>query len=156
MLFHNSPKNPIISQILFPYDVTLKDSICAWRHGGYVSGEERKHFSPLGILYLHVLKVHVNSSRKNSFVLTPNMAALLRGANQELVRSHGTITRDTFTKGNAFYRGACHCSPTLIHADKIMLIPRCLECLKKDIENLNFVKYLRITQRQRPKNHRRP
>ena len=46
------------------------------------------------------------SSRKNSIVLTPNMAALSRGANQELVRSHGTITRDTYTKGNAFYRGA--------------------------------------------------
>ena len=90
------------------------------------------------------------------------MAALSRGANQELVRSHGTITRDTFTKGNAFYRGACHYSSALIHADEIMLIPRCLECLKKDMENLNFVKYLRIkicekslTQRLRPKNHRR-
>ena len=54
--------------------------------------------------------VHVNSSRKNSVVLTPNMAALSRGANQELVRSHGTITRDTFTRGNAYYRGVCHCS----------------------------------------------
>ena len=93
------------------------------------------------------------------------MAAFSRGANQELVRSHGTITRDTFTEGNAFefYRGACHCSSTLIHADEITLIPRCQESLKKDMENLNFVKYLRIkifekslTQRLRPKNHRRP
>ena len=36
---------------------------------------EQKHFSPLGTKFY----VHVNSSRKYSFVLTPNMAALSRG-----------------------------------------------------------------------------
>ena len=37
--------------------------------------KEQKPFSPLGTK----LYFHVNSSRKYSFVLTPNMAALLRG-----------------------------------------------------------------------------
>ena len=49
--------------------------VCTWRHGGHVGGQEQKHFSPLGTK----LNFHVNSSRKYSFVLTPNMAALSRG-----------------------------------------------------------------------------
>ena len=49
--------------------------VCTWRHGGHVGGQEQKHFSPLGTK----LYFHVNSSRKYSFVLTPNMAALSRG-----------------------------------------------------------------------------
>ena len=49
--------------------------VCMWRHGGHVGGQEQKHFSPLGTK----LYFHVNSSRKNSIVLTPNMAALSRG-----------------------------------------------------------------------------
>ena len=50
-----------------------------WPHGSHVSGQEQKHFSSLGTK----LYFHVNSSRKNSIVLTPNMAALSRGRNQE-------------------------------------------------------------------------
>ena len=49
--------------------------VCSWRHGGHVGGPEQKHSSPLGTK----LYFHVNSSRKDSFVLTPNMAALSRG-----------------------------------------------------------------------------
>ena len=49
--------------------------VCTWRHGGHVGGQEQKHFSPLGTK----LYFHVNSSRKYSFVLTPDMAALSRG-----------------------------------------------------------------------------
>lgn len=49
--------------------------VCTWRHGGHVGGQEQKHFPPLGTK----LYFHVNSSRKYSFVLTPNMAALSRG-----------------------------------------------------------------------------
>ena len=49
--------------------------VCTWRHGGHVGGQEQKHFSPLGTK----LYFHVNFSRKYSFVLTPNMAALSRG-----------------------------------------------------------------------------
>ena len=49
--------------------------VCPWRHGGHVGGLEQKHFSPLG----SKLYFHVNSSRKYSFVLTRNMAALSRG-----------------------------------------------------------------------------
>ena len=49
--------------------------VCTRRHGGHVGGQEQKHFSPLGTK----LYFHVNSSRKYSFVLTPNMAALSRG-----------------------------------------------------------------------------
>ena len=41
-------------------------------HGGYVGGQEQKHFSPLGTK----LYFHVNSSRKNTVVLATNMAAL--------------------------------------------------------------------------------
>ena len=48
--------------------------VCTWRHGGHVDGQEQKHFSPLGTK----LYFHVNSLRKYSFVLTPNMAALSR------------------------------------------------------------------------------
>ena len=50
-----------------------------WPHGSHVSGQEQKHFSSLGTK----LYFHVNSSRKNSIVLTPTMAALSRGRNQE-------------------------------------------------------------------------
>ena len=51
--------------------------VCTWRHGGHVGDQEQKHFSPLGTkLYLNV-----NSSRKTSIVLTPNMAAPSRGCN---------------------------------------------------------------------------
>ena len=49
--------------------------VCTWRHGGHVGGQEQKHFSPVGTK----LYFHVNSLRKYSFVLTPNMAALSRG-----------------------------------------------------------------------------
>ena len=51
--------------------------VCTWRHGGHVGDQEQKHFSPLGTK----LYFHVNSSRKTSIVLTPNMAALSRGCN---------------------------------------------------------------------------
>ena len=37
--------------------------------------KKQKHFPPLGT----ELYIHVNSSRRNSIVLTPKMAALLRG-----------------------------------------------------------------------------
>ena len=57
---------------IFFMDILL---VCTWRHGGHVGGQEQKHFSPLGTK----LYFHVNSSRKYSFVLTPNMAALSRG-----------------------------------------------------------------------------
>ena len=53
--------------------------VCTWRHGGHVGGQQQKHFSPLGTK----LYFHVNSSRKYSFVLTPNMAALSRGCKKE-------------------------------------------------------------------------
>ena len=49
--------------------------VCTWRHGFHVGSQEQKHFSPLGTK----LYFHVNSSRKYSFVLTPNMVALSRG-----------------------------------------------------------------------------
>ena len=63
---------------------TLKLLVCTWRHGGHVGGQEQKHFSPLGTK----LYFHVNSSRKYSFVLTPNMAALSRGCKPRILRSH--------------------------------------------------------------------
>ena len=40
--------------------------VCTWRHGGHVGGQEQKHFSPLGTKRYF----HVNSSGKNSIVLT--------------------------------------------------------------------------------------
>ena len=49
--------------------------VYTWCHCGHVGGQEQKHFSPLGTK----LYFHVNSSRKNSVVLTPNMAVLSRG-----------------------------------------------------------------------------
>ena len=49
-------------------------SFCSWRHGGHVGGQEQKHFY-----------FHVNSSRKYSFVLTPNMAALSRGCKPRIL-----------------------------------------------------------------------
>lgn len=47
---------------------------CTWRYGDHVGGQEQKHFSPLAIQFYF----HVNSSRKNSIELTPNMVALWR------------------------------------------------------------------------------
>ena len=55
--------------------------VCTWRHGGHVGGQAQKHFSPLGTK----LYFHVNSSRKYSFVLTPNMAALSHGCKPRIV-----------------------------------------------------------------------
>ena len=43
--------------------------------GVHVGGQEQKHFAPLGTK----LCCHVNSLKKNSIVLTPNMAALSHG-----------------------------------------------------------------------------
>ena len=40
--------------------VPLKLLVYTWRHGGYVGGQEQKHFSPLGTKPYF----HVNSSRK--------------------------------------------------------------------------------------------
>ena len=61
---------------LFPFTYLSNQLlVCTLRHGGHVGGQEQKHFSPLGTK----LYFHVNSSRKYSFVLTPNMAALSRG-----------------------------------------------------------------------------
>ena len=56
--------------------------LCTWRHGGHVVGQGQKHFSPLG----PKLYFHVNSSRKNSVVLTPNMVALSRGCKPRIKR----------------------------------------------------------------------
>ena len=59
--------------------------VCTWRHGGHVGGQEQKHFSPLGTK----LYFHVNYSRKYSFALTPNMAALSRGCKPRiLLKNH--------------------------------------------------------------------
>ena len=44
-------------------------------HGSHGGGQEQKYFSPPG----PKLYFHVNSSRKNSTVLTPNMAVLSHG-----------------------------------------------------------------------------
>ena len=38
--------------------------VCTWRHGGHVSGQKQKHFSPLG----NKLYFHVNSSKKNYYM----------------------------------------------------------------------------------------
>ena len=66
--------------------------VCTWRHGGHVDGQEQKHFSPLGTK----LYFHVNTSRKYSFVLTPNMAALSRGCKP---RIPGVGRYDMWIKG---------------------------------------------------------
>ena len=42
------------------------------RHGGHADGQEQMYFSPMGTK----LYFQVNSSTKNSIVLSPNMAAL--------------------------------------------------------------------------------
>ena len=73
------PRKALRSQswwvLLRPYYHRILLLVCTWRHGGHVGGQEQKHFSPLGTK----LFFHVHSSRKYSFVLTPNMAALSRG-----------------------------------------------------------------------------
>jgi len=48
--------------------------VCTWRHSGHVGGKEKMHFSLGTKLYFHL-----NFLRKNSIVLTPNMAALSPG-----------------------------------------------------------------------------
>ena len=45
------------------------------RHGDYGGGQEQNHLDPLGTK----LYFQVNSSRKNSIVLIPNMAAFSGG-----------------------------------------------------------------------------
>ena len=64
----------VYSDILLNYALL----VCTWRHGGHVGGQEQQHLSPLGTKR----HFHVNSSRKNSTVLTTNMAALSRGCKQ--------------------------------------------------------------------------
>ena len=46
------------------------------RHGDYGGGQEQNHLDPLGTSKLYF---QVNSSRKNSIVLIPNMAAFSGG-----------------------------------------------------------------------------
>lgn len=58
-----------------------------WWHGGDVGGQEQKNFSPLGT----ELYVHLNSSRKNSILLTLNMAALKRNCKARIGGSAGYI-----------------------------------------------------------------
>ena len=76
----------VYSDILLNYALL----VCTWRHGGHVGGQEQQHLSPLGTKR----HFHVNSSRKNSTVLTTNMAALSRGCKQNIfhyeVRSYAT------------------------------------------------------------------
>ena len=55
--------------------------VCTWRRGGHVGNQEQKHFSPLGTK----CHFHANSSRKNSVVLTTDMAALSRGCKPRVV-----------------------------------------------------------------------
>ena len=83
LFFHNSPKNPIIKFVKFYFLMT-------------------SHFRTLSARDVTAAIFF----EKKFYCTDPQHAVLSRGANQELVRSHGTITRDTFTKGNAFYRGA--------------------------------------------------
>ena len=75
------PRKALRSQswwvLLRPYYHCILLLVCTWRHGGHVGGQEQKLFSPLRTK----LFFHVNSSRKYSFVLTPNMAALSRDKN---------------------------------------------------------------------------
>ena len=52
-----------------------------WRQGSHVDGQEQKHLSPLGT----ELYFHVNSLRKNSMVLTPNIAALSSGCKPRIL-----------------------------------------------------------------------
>ena len=66
------------------YSLVLLLLVCMWRHGGHVGGQEQKHFSPLWFK----LHFHVNSSRKNSKVLTPNTAALSRGCKPRIYLKH--------------------------------------------------------------------
>ena len=54
----------------------LVSLVCTWRHGGHVSCQEQKHFSPLE----SKLFFHVNSSRK---FFIANMAACHMVENQE-------------------------------------------------------------------------
>ena len=76
----------VYSDILLNYALL----VCTWRHGGHVGGQEQQHLSPLGTKR----HFHVNSSRKNSSVLTTDMAALSRGCKQNIfhyeVRSYAT------------------------------------------------------------------
>ena len=53
--------------------------VCTWRHGGYVGGQEQRHFSSLGTK----LYFHVNLSRKNFIVLTTTWPPCHVVANQE-------------------------------------------------------------------------
>ena len=84
--------------------------VCTWRHGSHVGGQERKHFSPLGTnLYFHV-----NSLRKYSFVLTPNMATLSHGCKPRIVDQYTTtntllLLDRRFSDINATITTNCQC-----------------------------------------------
>ena len=58
------------------------------RHEGHVNAQEKKLSSPLGTK----LYFHVNSSRKNSILLTPNMAALSHGCKPRIGLPSCTIS----------------------------------------------------------------
>ena len=73
-------------KILFEFNMKIL-LVCTLRHGSHVGGQEQKHFSPLGTK----LYFHVNSSRKNSIVLTPNMAALSRGCKPRIARGRKKV-----------------------------------------------------------------
>ena len=68
-------------------DEQLSLLVCTWRYGSNVGGQEQKNFSPLGT----ELYVHLNSSRKNSIVLTLNMAALKHNCKPRIDSSAGYI-----------------------------------------------------------------
>ena len=69
--------------------------VCTWCHGGHVDGQEQKHLCSLGTK----LYFHVNSSLKNSILLTPNMAALWRGCNLWLFKQR-RVEVQTFFRNN--------------------------------------------------------
>ena len=70
--------------------------VCTWRHGGHVGGQEQKHFY-----------FHVNSSRKYSFVLTPNIAALSRGCKARI--RYSPNERQNIVNSTVFLRQIVFC-----------------------------------------------
>ena len=101
-------KNSSGCRSLIGHDKCFVLLVCTWRHGNHVGGQEQKHSSPLGTK----LYFHVNSSRKYSFVLTPNMAALSRGCKPRIIVSNRpTVSPEFFSWVRTRRLLSCHTCP---------------------------------------------
>ena len=73
----------------FVMEIPIFIDLLPFDHSSHIGGQEQKHFSLLGTK----LYFPVNSLRKNSIILTPNMAALSGGCKPRIQSNDTTEKR---------------------------------------------------------------